>query len=137
MSQLASVLTPGARVVLQSDDLGIAEAMRACFEQHGHSHFRPALGPSSVQSSEVIASAAASVQPHSRQPVSPKSRGLAEGWHERCLPVPSDREVLCQQQGMPIYRTVLVRTETAQGSSGGSLGQDANERHANLAGCET
>ncbi len=140
MSQLASVLKPGAKVILQSDDLGIAEAVRACFEQHGHSHFRPAetVGRAPVPSSPSTSSATASVPARLRQPISPEPHGVVEGWHDSCLPVPSDREVLCLQQGLPIYRTVLVRTEGAQGhSSFGSLGQDDSKRQATPAGCES
>ena len=101
---------------MQSDDLGIAEAMRACFEQHGRSYFCPAkpVGMATGQSQAPPTPAAASVAACSTQPLPSETCWSAQGWHEPCLlPVPSDREVFCQQQGLPVYQTLLYRTACA------------------------
>lgn len=116
VTQLASILYPGARVVMQSDDLGIADAMRACFEQHGRSQFRP-VDPAemaAVHSRESAFTAEAVSLSCCGQPSPYADHWALQGWHEPCLPALSDREVLCQQQGLPVYRTVLYRADISE-----------------------
>ena len=132
VEHLASILPAGGLVVLQSDEQDVASDMRTCFEQHGRSAFRP-VGDSDWDvcchvlsgakdrekvrlSADSWVPAIPSVCEHSDAPVGANVRERCsdgpcdeDGWHRSCLPVPSDREVICQLNGLPIYRTVLVR----------------------------
>ena len=121
VKHLAALLPAGARVVMQSDEVGVALAMRTCFEQHGRGSFRPA-GESDLDAcrhrlsgakfyGKSPPSAASTVQFSANAPQQSQQQEPFEeqGWHTPCLPVPSDREVICQMNGLPIFRTVLVR----------------------------
>ena len=114
---LAALLAPGARVYFQSDVLEVSVAMRDQFERHGSSAFQPSSSvhnegavfreemPYSDDTEESVA-----FDNSQCEKATWRSNWAEAGWLiDNPLGVPTEREMMGKQQGLPVYRMMLER----------------------------
>ena len=105
VASIKDLLSPGARVLIQSDVLEVAEGMRDQFEREGGGAFR--LAPQHLEESCVFF-ASSDATDEEKGPW--ESTWTAGGWLlQNPLPVPTEREIHVTGQGLPVYRLLLLR----------------------------
>ena len=117
VTALAALLAPGARVYFQSDVLEVSVAMRDQFERHGSSAFQPSSSEHSegaVFREEMPHTDVAEERPASDgsqcEEVTWRSSWAEAGWLiDNPLGVPTEREMMGKEQGLPVYRMMLER----------------------------
>lgn len=121
VQSIAALLAPGARVFYQSDVLEVSIAMRDQFERHGGSHFRPTSSehregavfweemPDSEEDEEEDIEGLPDIGSPAEE-VAWVSSWAEAGWLiDNPLGVPTEREMMGKQQGLPVYRMMLER----------------------------
>lgn len=106
VTAIKELLSPGARVLIQSDVLEVAEDMREQFERGGDA-FR--LAPQHSKKDCVFyASTSDTIDVEGEDKW--ESIWAAGGWLlDNPLPVPTEREIHVTGQGLPVYRLLLLR----------------------------